>query len=72
MCFDTDNSTQFTLQPMILNSSNRTKSIETKLDFGLEEKKTPAFPVYSTDTVKQLEISQEPQSIVNSFVYPQS
>lgn len=62
-CFDTDDQITFALQPIPLNSSNRSVPIEKKTEFDFEENDTPAFPVLPSDKSENLEVEQEPQSL---------
>lgn len=60
--FDTDRNTEFTLQPMLLNSSNRAAPLEKKLEIEIEDKEIPAFPIFTLDTSNKLNIEEEPKS----------
>ncbi|CAF3312306.1 unnamed protein product [Rotaria socialis] len=61
VCLDTDKHTEFTLQPIPLNSSNRTIPKEKKLEIEIEveENKTPAFPIFTLDNSNKLNIEDE-------------
>ena len=58
VCFDTDNQTIFTLQPIPLNSSIST---DKKVKIELDEKDTPAFPISSSSSdTKDSKEEEEP------------
>jgi len=57
VCFDTNKQITFTLQPIPLN---RTIPFENKVDIELDDRETPAFPLYPSE---EPNINQE--SLVN-------
>ncbi|CAF5171978.1 unnamed protein product, partial [Rotaria magnacalcarata] len=59
VCLDTDKHTEFTLQPIPLNSSNRTIPKEKKLEIEVEENETPAFPIFTLDNSNKFNIEEE-------------
>ncbi|CAF1441452.1 unnamed protein product [Rotaria sordida] len=57
--FDTNNQTNFILQSIPLNSSNRTISMKKNVEIELDEKEIPAFPIFTFDNSQKLENDQQ-------------